>query len=517
LLNGELIALSDLTVFFSICIYNKDTREAWLVRDRLGIKPLYTYESDDIILFASEIKTILASGLVTSQIRESGLAEYLWFGSQAGTQTIYKNISKVQPGCFIHISQNSFNQYQYWSPEYNYIDVSEEEAAEQVRIKLEAAVKRQLISDVSIGLFLSGGIDSSAITAFASKHYGQPIHTYSVAFDYNRGNVSELAKAKMIADKFGTIHHELTITADHLSDVVDKLAYHFDEPFADAANIPLYLLTNKIKNEHKVVLQGDGGDELFGGYGYYKHVYRLKTYRTLASIYKIAHPLIHSLKPQLADRIKRFSDAVSEPEGYKLAAKLTMWDSLYDNPLAVLSEEYKREAGLHDIYTAHKEFNGGIDNNDILQLIQQNDLRIILPNDYLEKVDKSTMANSVEARVPFLDYDLMEYALKIPARIRIPGGHQKYILKKALRGIVPNEILDGPKRGFGVPAHDWIRQKLQPFFMEVMNDPKIKQSGLFDIKTIMKLNQEFLNGKEGNAALLWKTLNLALWHRHFMA
>jgi asparagine synthase (glutamine-hydrolysing) len=503
---------------FAFAIYNQDTRETVIVRDRLGVKPLYIYSDNNILLFASEIKSILASGYVSKSINYQALSEYMWFGNPVAAQTIYNGITHVKPGTFVHIQHNKPGYGRYWQPS-TFIDTSirEQDAVTTVRQLLEDAVSSQLVSDVPVGVFLSGGIDSSAITAFASKHYHKQLDTYSVEFDYNRGNKSELEKAAMVAKRFRTNHHEMHIDAHHISSIIDLLAYHHDEPFGDAANIPLYLLSKEIKDTTKVVLQGDGGDEIFGGYSYYNRMQHIRMLTMAGHLYKMVHPLARLIKRSAADRMMRFSSAVTQPSRFRQVAQLTIWDSLSKDPYSIFTPEAAQHLRITDIYKGFEEMNGYAQDIDPIAYMHHHDLNVILPNGFLEKVDKSTMANSIEVRVPFLDNHLVEYALRIPSGIKVHKGIQKYLLKQALRGVVPDEILDAPKRGFGVPVNSWLQGKLQPFFKEVMHDPAIVHSGVIDTDAVLKLNEKFVQGKEDNGALLWKTLNLALWYRHYMA
>ncbi|CAG0905860.1 unnamed protein product, partial [Darwinula stevensoni] len=318
---------------FAISIWDQAEKKLILARDRMGVKPLYYWHENDLLLFGSEIKTILSYDIVKRKINLQSFHEFLYYGYALGENTMFSGIKKILPGQYLEISKDKVMTKKFWSiNNINTISqnsIKESTAISQTKSLLESAVSRQLVSDVPVGVFLSGGIDSSAITAFASKHYAGKLKSYSAGFDFDGGH-NELPLASKIAKKFGTQHHELMVQGKDITDIIKKMIYHHDEPFSDAANIPLYLMTQHVKNDCKVVLQGDG-------------------------------------------------------------------------------------------------------------------------DQFLEKVDKSTMANGVEVRVPFLDNDLASFALALPSELKVKNGVKKYLLKKALDGILPNEVLYGPKKGFGVP------------------------------------------------------------------
>ncbi len=509
-------SFSKLNGIFAFAIYNQQTKELIVVRDRFGVKPLYITHTTDSFIFSSEIKAILASGVIGKSINYQSLNEYMYFVSTMGTNTIYNEVEKVGPGEYILIKENQLSKHIYWDIDFQKtISVSEEEAVDQIRFLLENAVKRQLVSDVPVSAFLSGGIDSSAIVTYAAKHYQGRLNTYSVEFDYNRKGKSELDMARVVSDKNNTIHHEVKITSEHLEDVVELLAYHHDEPFADAANIPLYLLTKTLKQDIKVVLQGDGGDELFGGYPYYNHLYNSSKYYVPAVLFKHLFSWMN-IKNDLFLKAKRISYAMSENDLVEQIGMIITGATHYNKPISCLSFDIQEKCRQYDPLEALKKITDHKHTKDKIQFLHWVDLKTILPNDYLEKVDKSTMANSIEVRVPFLDYELADYVMSLPGKMKLKNGEKKYLLKKALRGIVPDSILDAPKRGFGVPCDIWLRTGLNKMMKEVFNDPSIIRSGLFDYQTLFMKIKDHDSGKANHGMELWRCFNLALWYKKFM-
>lgn len=498
---------------FAFAIYDKVKKELILVRDRFGIKPLYYLLSDEGLFFASEMKAILAASGNAMHLNNQALSEYMWFGNPLGENTIYASIKKLLPGHYIKSTGGEINIFKYWSL-VQIIEQKEIEIDKQKRIishtrhLLENAVKSQLISDVPVGIFLSGGIDSSAITAFASKHYSKKIQTYSVGFDFAKG-VNELDKARSVADHFGTEHNELHISVDNIPSLIEKLIDQHDEPFGDAANIPLYLLSLEIKGKIKVVLQGDGGDEIFGGYSRYKTLQDINKWKLMGGLLNIfPHNFSKHSKWQ---QLKRFISAITQKEDYKRMALLLTVETEVNSPLRVLNAGLRESIITLNPFKRYQEVDAQFADLDKVQKMFYTDCSIILPDTFFEKVDKSTMANGLEVRVPFLDNSLTEYVLGLPSEMKVRNGEQKYLLKAALRGVVPDNILDAPKTGFGVPYGYWLQTKLSGFMKEVLLNDEPIINHVFDRKILERIINEHISGKGYHSFLLWKCLNLGIW------
>lgn len=497
---------------FAFSIYDKIQQKVILVRDRLGVKPLYYHLSNDHLVFSSEKKAILKVSSIRT-IDYNSLNQFLYYGYAHKNQTLFSGIKKVLPGHALEVNLGNFeiNNWAFWKHEdmlpINY-KISEKEAVNRTKILLENAVKRQLQSDVPVGIFLSGGIDSSAITAFASKHYDNKLKTYSASFDYNEGH-NELDLAKKVANKFNTDHHEFHIRGADLPDITERLVMHHDEPFSDAANIPLYLMSLEIKSECPVILQGDGGDELFGGYPRYHLLSKRDRYKFVMQILRPITKL--PFKLPLIQKVKRYQNIFTDPPNEALANLLTL-ESKESMPHSIFSKEINIELSKHDPFNYYTELYERFDSLTCLdQKMMWIDSLIILPDLFLEKVDKSTMANSIEVRVPFLDNELVEFAFSLPSQLKLKKGIKKYLLKKALRGIIPNTILDGRKKGFGVPFGNWLKGPLYNHFNDMVFSTFIKNIGVFDLDEIQKLTNEHKKGEQDHSQRLWKVYNLAMW------
>lgn len=502
---------------FAFAIVDRGSRKLWLVRDRLGIKPLYYRLNVDELVFASEIKGIVAIGQKAANCDLSSLHEWLVYGNNLGERTLYQGIRKLLPGHYLQLDLTTFSHrvQEYWSPrqlaQLPQIYSPTAAVIEQTRFLLEQAVKRQLVSDVPVGVFLSGGVDSSAITAFAAKHYAGRIATYSAGFDFD-GGVNELPKASEVARYYGTDHHEIRVSGIEVPDLVEKMVHHHDAPFADAANIPLYLLASKIKDEKKVVLQGDGGDEVFGGYRRYSTLSFLRVFQLLAK----GARLINAIAPRTPNyyRRRRYLNALIPSERAMVMALLLTEEDRQSIPSMVFAAEWCREIERHDPFARYRECQRmfvGLDTIDQMAFV---DSMIVLPDIFLEKVDRSTMAASVEARVPFLDNDLFDYCMRVPGRHRVRWGRKKWLLKKSLAGVIPNHILSSTKTGFGVPFGQWLRLVLKPQFFDELACFERTRPGVLDRRVISRFYDQHVSGQRDRSFLLWKLLNFLIWANH---
>jgi len=506
-------AFSRFNGMFAVAAWNAATRRLYLARDRFGIKPLYYALNERGIVFGSEIKALLAAGRTPTELDWAALHEYLYYGNPLREKTVFRAVREVLPGHYLTIENGRVLDTTYWRVEETPV-VNDDLAAATtaVRDRLEAAVQRHLISDVPVGVFLSGGIDSSALTALAARHYQGRLKTYSVGFDFDKG-VNELPKARRVAETFGTEHHELHVAGRNLPDIIERLVAAHDEPFGDCADIPLYLLCEQLRGAVKVVLQGDGGDEIFAGYRRYNILSFNRAWRAAARI----APTVMAAVPRRPAwyRAMRFFRAMGHPDpALRLALFMTM-ESQDDAPTRMLSNSARRAVEKHDPFAAFREAHARLQNLDAVQRSLYTDTMILLPDQFLEKVDKSTMAHGIEVRVPFLDADLAAYALGLPSRMKVRAGQKKFILRRALRGIVPDDILDGPKTGFGVPYAHWLRTSLADYARSALLDSTAPVAGLLDHAAIEKALTEHIAGRRNHGFILWKLLNLAIWVRQY--
>ncbi len=447
---------------FAFSILDRFEKKVFLVRDRIGIKPLYLQMTKSAFYFGSEIKAIDELNMNDESKMDIGnLHEWLYYGNTLGENTLYKGVKKLLPAHYAEVDMKTLNivNHRYWSPS---LPIKNGRNIDRLIIEnknhLERAVKKQLISDVPVGVFLSGGIDSSAIASFASKHYYGKLSTYTVGFDFDKG-ANELPKARKFAKNLGTNHHEIRISGREVADIIEKMVVHHDQPFSDAANIPLYLLCNEIKSKNKVILQGDGGDEMYGGYKRYDTLFNLKRMKFFAKIANIANKFTKKNKHKYIRQ--RYINALCSRNDWELMALLLTVEDKKNQPELVFEKKIREkilQANPFDRYKKLQKKYADISISDQMTLI---DSQVILPDIFLEKVDRSTMAASVEVRVPFLDNDLVDFAQSIPSKIKTPKGHQKWLLKKSLDGVVPNEILYGKKNRFrgSIWILDWKTSK----------------------------------------------------------
>ena len=499
---------------FAMAVWDNLKRRLHLARDRFGIKPLYYYRSPSgDLIFGSEIKAILSSREVEARIHWQGLHEYMHYCTALGVSTMFDGIAKLLPGYLLTIDSSGMKSAPYAS----ILDVEDihddlPTATCAVRSMLDDAVKRHLVSDVPVGVFLSGGIDSSAITAFASKHYGSRLKTFSVGFDYDPG-VNELPAARLVAEYFGTEHHELHVSGNNIAKVIERLICCHDEPFGDAAHIPLYLLCEHLASDIKVILQGDGGDEIFAGYNSYVRLSHLFWWRLMGR----AAVRLRSLTMGLSAKI-RLPMSLAEfgaPDPEMIMAGIMSTESFDRLPDGLFTVECRSFLKATDPFRRYKELYRRLERLDAVQRMLHTDASIILPDLYFEKVDKPTMSHSVEVRVPMVDTRLTAYVMGLPSNYKVRGKEKKYILRQALQGIVPDSILNRPKTGFGVPISHWLRTSLADYVKSVLFDHATRRIGLFDNEAVARCFQEHLDRRRDNGILLYKLLNLALWFKEY--
>ena len=494
---------------FALAIVDGNTGELIIARDSLGIKPLYLHQTSGFTVFSSEIKAILKHPKVNRAINNQSITEYMWYGNTLGNNTFYKDISEVLPGQFLRFSKSGcFTHTAFFEAELvQEQEIDEADAVVKTRELLAESVERHMISDVPVGIFLSGGVDSSAITAFASKQGKRKVNTYTAAFDFQGGS-NDLASAKSMSQLFNTKHQELSISGNDIADVIEALVHSHDQPFGDAANIPLYMMTRAVGSEMKVILQGDGGDELFGGYSIYKTIYNANKWNKLSFLSGLLD--VVDLKNTRGLQIRRFLSAVGMSDRTLKTALLLTMESFRSDPLQIFNPGFRESLEKINVFNEFEDLAYKLPTDcDDLKSIFLTDIKITLPKTFLEKVDKSTMANSVEIRVPLLDKELTEFALSLPSDLKLKNGEQKYILRQALRGVIPDYVLDRPKTGFGVPYAYWLAKELRPFFTDHISTKAVSQ--VLNVNGIISMLDLHEKGKGNYGFLLWKTLNLAIW------
>ncbi|MBK8812042.1 MAG: asparagine synthase (glutamine-hydrolyzing) [Acidobacteria bacterium] len=500
---------------FAFAIYDFRDESLFIARDRVGKKPLfYSLMRNGDLVFGSELKSLLEFG-IDREIDYAALDSYLTFGYVPEEFCIFKGVRKLLPGHFLKFQNGSVTTNQYWDFDYSGTDDAKTEAeyVELVRDKLREAVRIRLVSEVPLGAFLSGGVDSSSIVALMSEFSETPVKTFSIGF--NEDTFSELKFARVAAKRFNTEHHEFIVTPD-LVEVVDQLVWHFDEPFADSSALPTFMVSKMAREFVTVVLTGDGGDELFAGYTRYAIDKRRSGLEKLpASVRRsLLRPLSEALPAGAKgrnflyntslDAVDRYIDSVSHFGKLKKP-------SLYSSSMRTNLDG--RDGGAEAIFRDHASKPSSGDPTDRLLYL---DGKTYLPSDILTKVDRMSMAASLEARAPLLDHELIELVQKIPAGLKLKGLETKYIFKKAMEGIVPDEILYREKQGFGVPINEWINAELKNRIREDLRARKTVERGYFEAKYIETLLDEHERGRRDHSHSLWILWMLELWHRRYV-
>ena len=507
--------LESLRGMFAFAIWDKQAEKLFLARDRAGKKPLfYSLTKKGSFVFGSELKTVLAHPEVERKINLAALDAYLTFGYVPEDFCIFENVHKLLPGHFLEFQNGKITIEQYWDfplgEQSEKID--ETEYITELRRLLEEAVKIRLIAEVPLGAFLSGGVDSSAIVAQMARLSPNKVKTFSIGF--NEDSFNELKFARIAAKHFDTEHHEFVVTPDIVNEI-DRLVWHFDEPFADSSALPTFMVSKLASEFVTVALTGDGGDELFAGYTRYQKHFKPSRLSNLPKflrrgVFGAASELLphnargrNFLRNVSLDHAERYVDSVSQ------FTKLNR-RKLYDKSFrARLKSDFG--AGERNFVNYGNKFAA-----DSLDSLLYLDSKTYLPADILTKVDRMSMAVSLEARAPLLDHKLIEFAARVPANLKLKNQETKYIFKRAVRGIVPDEILDRPKQGFGVPVNVWINDQLRGRIRETLSDSKTVERGIFNQKYVDVLLAEHESGRRDHAHALWTLFMLELWQRQFV-
>jgi asparagine synthase (glutamine-hydrolysing) len=514
---GDSVA-SRLNGQFAFALWDGPRKRLLAARDRAGEKPFYYYQGPQDIFFASEIKALLVRDDVPRQLDLEGLDTFLTYEFIIAPHTIFQGIRKLPAAHILTVEGGSITTRRYWDvPSEVDRDRSEQEWVEELRGTLARAVEAQMMSDVPLGAFLSGGIDSSSVVAYMSRASKRPVKTFSISFQ--EGSYDESSYARQVSELFGTEHHEERIDPQ-VVDLFDKLVVHLDEPFADVSYFPTYLVSQVAAREVKVVLSGDGGDELFAGYDWYvadricRSLDRFPgraALRTLAAWSEVFPP--SEKKKGLINKAKRFlTGATASPnlEHYRW-----LW---YLNP------EDKLDLYTDDFIAGIRSFDPGLPvvqalgelNGDLLNRQLHADFKIFLADDILVKVDRMSMATSLEARAPFLDRDVIELAFRMPGSMKLKGVTRKHILKQAMKGILPESILYRRKEGFSIPMKNWLRGELRPLMLELLSEDCIRRRGLFRWPAVERHISEHLEGRANHAHRLFPLMVFERWAQEFL-
>ena len=512
-------ALEKLRGMFAFALWDARERALWLVRDRLGIKPLYYSTAGGRLLFGSEIKALLAHPSVSRRLRASAVDDFLAYLYVPAPQTIFEDVEELPPAHWLRYANGALETRRYWQARPAPAGEEKEASAEELRALLEESVRLRLVSDVPLGVFLSGGLDSSSIVAMAARAQEQPVRTFSLGFGAGEEHYTELDFARLVSTRYSTLHRELTIRPD-CAELLPRMVSLFDEPFGNPTALLLYALSAETRNHVTVALAGDGGDEIFLGYPRYLGARLHRAWNGVPT------PL-RRLAAHLAQRIpegtnghharRRAREFFSDGNG--------SWQSAYIGWVAyftpgmraeLYSPEFRSAVGGHSAERFLEERFAEVAGCDPLAQACYVDLHSFLPHNVLQYGDRMSMAHSLELRVPFTDHRLVEFALALPARQKLRGRETKHLLRAAMRPLLPDETLRRSKLGLNPPLGRWLRHELAPLVDRYLSPDAVRQRGWFRPEAVARLRTEFTSGRRDFSLHLWGLLVLEEWARQYL-
>ncbi len=514
--------VDQLNGMFAIVIYDKELRELYLFRDRLGIKPLFYFWDGKDFAFASELKSFKKISTIPKQVNKKAVKDFLHLGYIPAPATIYENIFKLANGSWMKVSSAGIEMHKYWnlkSKISNNILTSKDQAMVKLSDLLVSSVQYQLKSDVPFGVFLSGGIDSSLVTAQATMLSSVKVNTFSIGFEENSHNESEYAKA--IAKYLGTDHHEFIVSYKDAINLIDNIFDSYDEPFADSSAIPTMLVSKLAKQYVTVTLSGEGGDELFFGYGAYKWANRLSN-----PLWQFARKPLAFTFSQMNSRYKRVSKLLDYKLNQDIKHHIFSQEQYFfseDELSRLLVNGYATDTAVNEMKlqpTFLRVHEDSVESRVInvkerkltsMEMQALYDLQYYLQDDLLTKVDRASMLYSVETRVPYLDHRVVEFALNISPNLKYHRGVSKYILKEILYQYVPKYLFDRPKQGFAIPLNKWLNKELKYLVTDFLNEDIIKKHGIVDFKFVNEMQKAFEGGTEFLFNRLWTLIVLHKW------
>jgi asparagine synthase (glutamine-hydrolysing) len=500
---------------FAFAIWDSARRSLFCARDRVGKKPLYYRRDGSRFWFASEPGAILCDPAVSSEVDPRAIAAFLTLGYVPSSGSAFASLRRLAPAHTMTVGSDGLSCDRYWTLDYEpKSPLNEVEAVDELRRLLRESVRLRLVSDVPVGAFLSGGVDSASVVATAVRESGSRLRTFSIGFDDPRYN--ELAAARVVAERYDTDHHEFVVRPD-AAGILPELACRYGEPYADSSAVPTYYLSRLARQHITVAINGDGGDESFAGYRRYRAHAMAERAASIPGFAAAARyagrwlPNAGVSRSALYDA-NRFLAGLGRPAH----ARYAQWFGLFEgmqhlfgdvlrpaepaaDPLHHLAAAFERHADLHPV-----------------DRCMAADVALYLPDDLLVKVDIATMAHGLEARSPLLDHRLMEFAARLPVSLKLRGGRGKYVFKRAVTGIVPEEVLRRPKTGFGVPLDSWFREDLKEFVHDVLSDRRTAARGYFRPGAVRSMLDEHMSGRRAHGHRLWALLMLEYWHRSFI-
>ena len=516
---------------FALAIWDERKNRLYLARDRVGIKPLYYYRENGLFLFGSELKAIMKHPGFEKRINPEGLALFLRYNYIRSPHTIFENTFKLEPGHYLCLHEGRLENHKYWDVTESYnakpYDIGEEEACDMLEETMLDSLKYRLVSDVPVGLFLSGGIDSSIVATLLQKNISSPLKTFTIGFEQERYN--EAVWAKKLAEHLGTEHTEFYVSEDTALETVSDIPSIYDEPFGDTSSIPTCILSRLAREHVKVVMSGDGGDELFCGYNYYA-----KSVRLANAVGKMPGAVRNGLKAALSCLSVGKFESVGKTLGCSWLTKRTR--NYERNRAALLgimekdmAEMYRRRLGtwapedFPGIFRENRNFHdetfeadfAAIRSGELWTQMLYADFNVWLPDDILTKVDRASMSTGLEAREPLLDHRVVDLAARIPLDLKYRNGESKYLLKKILSRHIPRELYERPKKGFASPVDSWLRGRLRPLVENYLGPDAIRKSGVFDPEEISRWKDRFYNYSSPGAPRIWNLLMFQMWHERW--
>jgi len=510
----------ELNGMFAFALWDSRRRRLLIARDRFGEKPLYWGVFDNTLLFASEPKVLLAHPAVKPALNLQALRQYLSFDYVPAPLSIYEGINKLPAAHKLTLENGRVNVERYWRLSYKTTEPvpTENDAAHRLRELMADAVRMRLVSDVPLGVLLSGGVDSSSIAALAVAASSEPVKTFSISFA--EASFDESAYARSVAKFLGTDHHEERLSANLAANLVSEIGAWMDEPFSDPSLVPTYLLSRFTRKHVTVALGGDGGDELFAGYPMYAGLRWAELYKRVPPALRagIVEPLVRLLPVKTKNlsldyKAARFITGAK----YDTVARHHVWFGSFtpEEQLELLTPEVLA-ATDSEIYAQAREMAAECDNKDPVTQMQSVDTRMYLAEDILTKVDRASMAVSLEVRAPFLDPRVAEFAASLPGNYKLRGHKTKYILKKAVKELMPPFVTRRGKKGFGVPVAEWLKEKLRPLARDLLSPERVRRAGVFNPTFVARLQDEHERGMANHRKLLWTLLMFELWHESFV-
>jgi asparagine synthase (glutamine-hydrolysing) len=505
---------------FAFALWDSKRGRLLLARDRFGEKPLYWGIFSNTLLFASEPKVLLAHPLVTPTLNLAALRQYLSFDYVPAPLSIYEGINKLPAASRLIVEDGHVKTDSYWCLSYKKREPvpTEREAAQQLLDLLSDSVRMRLVSDVPLGVLLSGGVDSSTVAALAVRNSSETVKTFSISFA--EASFDESSYARGVAKFLGTDHHEERLSVNLAANLVGEIGSWMDEPFSDPSLVPTYLLSRFTRKHVTVALGGDGGDELFAGYPMYRGHHWADVYAHTPKILRsgLIEPFVRLLPKKTKNlsfdyKALRFVTGVK----YETVARHHVWfGSFTPEEQSELLTKDVLDSTDEDIYRQARQMVAACDASDLVEQMQNLDTRLYLAEDILTKVDRASMAVSLEVRAPFLDPRVAEFAASLPSNYKLRGSKTKYILKRAVADLVPPFVRRRSKKGFGVPVAEWLKGKLRPLARDLLSPERVRRAGVFNANYITRLQDEHERGAANHRKLLWTLLMFELWHESFI-